>query len=162
MIYFLILLAGMLEVPQIQVIDLEGGEPRHLVVIIDGEPFKVTSIPGGSGPAPPGPSPVPPPAPEPAPVVGPLWITYIQPAVPTVADSTPLSDAPLRARIDGVEVRFRAQTVGDAELTRRKFDQIAKDAPVTVFQDQSGKILKTLKGNDPSAILSGIKVFKIP
>lgn len=152
------------DAPHIQVIDLDGGEPRHLVVVIDGEPFKVISIPAGSGPAPgPTPNPVPPPAPPtptPSPIEGMLWITYIVPDAPSVADAAPSSFAPLRARIDGKSVSWRLQNASDAEIARRRFEEHAKNAPVAIFQDATGKILKTIKGNDPQAILDAIKAYK--
>jgi len=87
-VLFALLLTLALDIPHIQVIDLDGGEPRHLVVVIDGEPYKVVSIPAGSGPAPgPTPGPVPPPAPPapaPSPIDGVLWVTYIVPDQPSV------------------------------------------------------------------------------
>ncbi len=167
-----LLIAVLTQVPHILVIDLDGGEPRHLVVILDGEPFKITSIPGGVGPGPspgpapgPSPGPTPPPGPSPDPSPTPissiLWVTYIVPELPTIDDAAPMSYAPLRARIDGQEVNWRMQAVGDAEIERRKFGKIvAAGVPVTLFQDGTGKILKTVKGNDPQAILDTITTFK--
>ena len=159
-----LLLTLAVDAPHIQVIDLEGGEPRHLVVVIDGEPYKVISIPAGSGPGPgPGPNPVPPPAPPvptPSPIDGTLWVTYIVPDAPSVADAAVTSHAPLRARIDGKSVSWRLQSASDAEIARRHFEEHAKNAPVCVFQDATGKVLKALKGNDPQAILDTITQFK--
>ena len=166
-----LLLLTLLEIPHIQVLDLDGGEPRHLVVVIDGEPYKVTSIPAGSGPGPgpppgPVPGPVPPPAPPtppapvPEPISGTLWVTYIVPETASVADAAPTSHAPLRARIDNKNVSWRLQAASDAEITRRHFEQHAQNAPITVFQDQTGKVLRALKGNDPQAILDTIKAYK--
>lgn len=161
-----LLLAAIVQVPHIQVIDLDGGEPRRLVVIIDGEPIKITSIPAGSGPVPPPipgptPGPVPPPTPPtPAPLEGALWVTYIVPDAPSVADVGPTTHAPLRARIDGKTINWRMQNASDAEITRRHFEDHAKNAPVAIFQDAAGKVLKTVKGNDPQAILDAIKVYK--
>ncbi len=156
------LLAVLVQVPHIQVIDLDGGEPRHLVVVIDGEPYKVVSIPAGSGPVPPpipGPTPGPVP-PTPAPLEGALWVTYIVPDAPSVADVGPTTHAPLRGRIDNKTINWRMQHASDAEVGRRRFEEHAKSAPVTLFQDGTGKILKTVKGNDPQAILDTITTFK--
>jgi len=162
-----LLLTLVLEIPHIQVIDLDGGEPRHLIVVIDGEPYKVTSIPAGSGPGPgpgpapgPAPGPVPPPAPTPTPIEGTLWVTYIVSDAPSVADVGPTSHAALRARIDNKNVCWRMQNASDAEITRRHFEEHAKSAPIAIFQDATGKVLKTIKGNDPQAILDAIKVYK--
>lgn len=159
-----LLLTLALDIPHVQVIDLDGGEPRHLVVVIDGEPYKIVSIPAGSGPSPiPGPGPVPPPAPPvppPSPIDGTLWVTYIVPDAPSVADAAVTSHAPLRARIDGKSVSWRLQSASDAEITRRHFEEHAKAAPIAVFQDASGKVLKTVKGNDPAAILDTIRAYK--
>jgi len=163
-VLFALLLTLALDIPHIQVIDLDGGEPRHLVVVIDGEPYKVVSIPAGSGPAPgPTPGPVPPPAPPapaPSPIDGVLWVTYIVPDQPSVDDAAVTSHAPLRARIDGKTINWRLQNASDAEISRRHFEEHAKNAPVCVFQDQSGKVLKALKGNDPQAILDTITAYK--
>jgi hypothetical protein len=166
MLASILLLVALLDTPHIQVIDLDGGEPRHLIVVIDGEPYKVISIPAGSGPVPPpipgpSPGPVPPPTPPtPAPLEGALWVTYIVPDAPSVADVGPTTHAPLRGRIDNKAVNWRMQHTSDAEITRRHFEEHAKNAPVTVFQDQTGKVLRTVKGNDPQAILDAIKVYK--
>lgn len=156
------LLAVLVQVPHTQVIDLDGGEPRHLIVVIDGEPYKVISIPAGSGPVPPPiPGPTPGPTPRPTPLTGALWVTYIVPDKPSIDDAAVISHAPLRARIDGREVNWRLQSEKDAEVERRKFTSIvAAGVPVAIFQDSAGKVLKTLKGNDPQAILDAIKAYK--
>jgi hypothetical protein len=162
MLLSLWLLVALLDGPHIQVIDLEGGEPRHLVVILDGEPYKVVSIPAGSGPSPiPGPGPVPPPAPVPSNAIeGLLWVTYIVPDTPSAADAAPTSFSPLRARIDNKSVSWRLQNASDAEITRRHFEDHAKNAPIAVLQDQTGKVLRTVKGNDGQAILDAIIQYK--
>ncbi|CAB4130780.1 hypothetical protein UFOVP124_31 [uncultured Caudovirales phage] len=162
MLSLLLFLLIAFEAPTIQVIDLDGGEPRHVIVIIDGEPYKAVTLPAGSGPVPgPTPGPTPPPAPIPdALIEGTLWVTYIVPENPSVNDVAPTTHAPLRARIDGKNVSWRMQHATDAEIARRRFEEHAKNAPVAIFQDQAGKVLKTLQGNDPAAILTTIEGFK--
>jgi hypothetical protein len=141
---------------KIQVIDLDGGEPRHVVVVVDGEPFKITTIPAGSGPGP-GPAP---PVPDPVPVVvpGTLWITYIMSPQATVAETSVIDSAELRKLVDGKTVAFRFQTAGDQELIRRKLDSKVQElgTPVAIFQDQAGKIVKTVKGSNPDAIIQTV------
>ena len=153
----------------IQVVDLDDAIPHHVIVIVDGEPFKATTLPIGAFPVPPGPTPGPapgpapppiPPDPTPAPVAGVLWTTYIMPAAPTEADARPPGDLVLNALRKPGSVEWRYQAVGDGEISRRKFDDFAKDAPIAVFQDKTGKVLSTLKGNDPAAIAAKIKAYK--
>jgi len=162
MLAALLLLVSLLDAPRIQVIDLDGGEPRHLIVIIDGEPTKVISIPAGSGPVPPPiPTPTPTPTPKPTPITGALWVTYIVPDQPSVDDAAVTTHAPLRARIDGKEINWRMQAAKDQEIERRHFGPIvAAGVPVAIFQDSAGKVLKTVRGNDPAAILDTITQFK--
>ena len=144
----------------VQVIDLDSLTPHRLVVIVDGEPYKVTSVPGGTAPPEPGP-PVPAPIEPITPVAGTLWVTYIVAESATVADTAPTTDPAIRARVNTQGVSWRSQFATDPEIARRQFTSIvAAGLPVTVFQDANGKVLKTLKGNDSAAILSQIKRFK--
>ena len=159
------------DTPRIQVVDLDDATPHHVIVIIDGEPYKATTLPIGVFPGPtpgPSPAPTPGPAPDPAPPVpddvkpltGTLWVTYIVPAVPTEADSMPAASADLHALLKPGSVEWRYQAVGDVEISRRKFDEYAAQAPIAIFQDQTGKVVKTLKGNSPTAIVKLVQAFK--
>ncbi len=166
----LLLCLSLIDAPRIQVIDLDGDRPRSVVVIINGEPYRSVTIPGGGvtpipipGPGPtPDPGPVPPPVPDETTVVtGTLWVTYIIGDSPSVADSKPISDPALRARIDGKTVIWRQQNASDPEIERRRFTSVIKAGlPVTVFQDDKGKIIKSVQTNDPAAILATIKQLK--
>jgi hypothetical protein len=155
--------------PSIVVLDLTGGKVSIKqalggAAILSIDPNTVIiAVGGGTTPiVPPTPEPAPPiPDPKPTPITGMLWVTYIVPATRTPEDSAPISDATIHKLADGKNASWRVQTIGDAELTRRKFDDIvAAGVPVTVFQNFEGKILKTLKGHDAQAIADAIKAFK--
>jgi hypothetical protein len=147
-------------VPIVQVIDLDGGEPRHVIVILNGEPIKAITVPlGGGGPSP-KPAPPIPPDPIPAVVTGTLWVTYILPEVPNEKDTAPVVHSPLRIALATTQSEWRVQGANDAEIARRKFDAYTKDAPVAIFQDQNGKVVKTLKGNDPQSLVDAVKQLK--
>jgi hypothetical protein len=151
------------DVPNVQVIDLDDATPHHVVVIVDGEPFKATTVPIGAFPVPPAPDPAPTPSPvpdKPKPITGTLWVTYIVPTAMTEADAAPVRSPLIDPLLVPGSVEWRYQTAGDAEITRRKFQQYTAMAPVTVFQGPDGKVLKTLRGNDPQTIVNTIHAFK--
>jgi len=155
--------------PSIVVLDLTGGrvaikQALGGATILSIDPNTVViAVGGGINPVvPPMPEPAPPiPDPKPTPITGMLWVTYIVPVTRTPEDSAPISDPIIHKLADGKNASWRVQSVGDAELARRKFDDIvAAGVPVTVFQNADGKILKTLKGHEAQAIADAIKAFK--
>jgi hypothetical protein len=154
--------------PSIVVLDLTGGKVSIKqalggAAILSIDPNTVIiAVGGGISPIIPTPEPAPPvPDPKPTPISGTLWVTYIAPAGRTPEESMPISDPGIRKLVDSKTVSWRVQTVGDAELVRRKFDDIVSaGVPVTVFQDINGKILKTIKGHDSQVIIDAIKAFK--
>jgi hypothetical protein len=147
--------------PTVQVIDLDAVVPHRLVVIVDGEPIKVLSVPGGTVPGPQPPQPPPAPVEPVTPVTGLLWVTYIVAESATVVDTAPTTDPAIRSKSDNKAVSWRSLFATDQEINRRQFTEIvAAGLPVTVFQDANGKVLKTLRGSDSAAILSQIKRYK--
>lgn len=89
-----------------------------------------------------------------------LWVTYIVNG-DNEDDSKPVSDIELSSIIDDESVFWRYQVIGDSEITRRKLNDISSAGlPVVVIQNQYGKVLRTLKTNDPLAILNLIKSVK--
>ena len=89
-----------------------------------------------------------------------LWVTYIMAEQPTAADAAPVANAEILTLVDGTRVCWRVQAATDLEISRRRLTEIvAAGVPVTVFQDAHGKVLKALKGSDPTAITATIKAY---
>ncbi len=154
---------GPAALPSVVVVD-RTHVPHRVVVYIGDEPVVVTTTRLGDNPIPgPTPDPLPPPAPTPdptPPVVPVLWVTYIAPANATIADVQPVGNKDINAVVKRGSVEWREHAAWDAEVNRRKLDGYVKDAPITIFQDGNGKILSTLRGNDPADIIKNIRLYK--
>lgn len=153
-----LLLLLTLQTPSITV--LAAGDPRPVVVVLDGTAYTLVTTPlVGPGPAPPPPKP--PEPPTPTPVEGVLWVSVI-------VDSSDPKQAALRTH-DAVRslakpgaVNLRTYSHEDPALVSVKLSPYVTQhgMPTLVIQDNNGKVLSSGKTADAAGIVSEVKKYK--
>jgi hypothetical protein len=120
---------------------------------------------GGAAPSPvppPGPGPTPPPpAPTPA-ISGTIWVSYVAPASPTVAQAALRTSPTLRSGLAALQAQFRTYQDGQAELDALGMAAQARSlgTPCAIVQGPDGKVLASIKAPDEATILSTVAKFR--
>ena len=139
---------------------LAAGDPRPVVVVLDGTAYTLTTTPlVGPGPAPPAPKP--PEPPTPTPVEGILWASLIVDASDPKQAALRTNDS-IRSLAKPGAVNLRTYSHDDPALASVKLAPYVTQhgMPTLVIQDQGGKVLSSGKAADAAGIVSEVRRWK--
>lgn len=114
-------------------------------------------------PEPPGPIPPDPVPPGPTPVTGKLWGTLVLPAFPTVAEASLRTDPDIRAAFTAKNATFRNYLAIEQEMDKPGWKAALTAAggpPVVLWQNESGKVVKSTAGATEAKILADLTALR--
>lgn len=114
-------------------------------------------------PEPPGPIPPDPVPPGPSPVTGKLWGTLVLPAFPSVAEASLRTDPDIRAAFTAKNATFRNYLAIEQEMDKPGWKAALAAAggpPAVLWQNESGKVVKSTTGATEAKILADLKALR--